>query len=479
MVYPVIHPVILAGGAGTRLWPASRKSHPKQFARLIDGDTLFQRAVTRASGPGFAAPIVMTGEEYRFVALQQMADIGHSAADLVVEPMGRNTAAAILTAALLRKDDPEALLLVLPSDHLIPDQAGFAALIEPAARVAQTGALVTFGITPDHPASGFGYMKVEGGNAEALMISEFVEKPDADRAADMLATGKWLWNSGMFLFRVDAVLGAFRAHAPDLLDPAKAALALGAQDLGFHRLDADAFGRCRDVSFDHAVMEHLDSCAALELDCGWSDLGSWQAMKETAPQDQTANGLIGNALAIDCQDSLLKSDNPDTKLVGLGLKNIVAVATDDGILVADMDHSPQVGQVVETLRAEGAPQADGFRRCHRPWGYYETLALAPRFQVKRIMVAPGAKLSLQSHVHRAEHWVVVSGSARVTVDEDIRLMSENESIYVPLGAVHRLENPGKLPLHLIEVQTGCYLGEDDIQRYEDIYDRVAPSQQIA
>lgn len=469
----MIHPVILAGGSGTRLWPVSRKSYPKQFAQLAGNDTLFQQTVARVTGAQCAAPMVITGEDYRFIAHQQLDDMGVRAAELVIEPVGRNTAAAILTAALLRKDTPEAVLMALPSDHAITDEAHFQKKITKAAALAVKGSIVTLGIHPDHAATGYGYLHVDGGNQDALVVSEFAEKPTETRAAAMLAQGGWLWNSGMFLFRVDTILRAFEEHAQDLIAPCSAAIALGRHDLGFQRLAKDAFARCRDISFDHAVMEHVDECVALELDCGWSDLGGWQAMKETGQEDDNANVTVGNATAVECEGSLLRSENPDIKLVGLGLKDIIAVATDDGVLVTDMAHSDQVGKVVKTLRAEGAVQADGFRRCHRPWGYYETLSLGDRFQVKRIMVEPGAQLSLQSHVHRAEHWVVVSGSAQVTVGEEVKLLSENESTYIPLGAVHRLENPGKLPLHLIEVQSGCYLGEDDIIRYEDAYDRVA------
>lgn len=467
----MIYPVILAGGAGTRLWPVSRKSYPKQFAQVIEGQSLFQRTVARISAAGFAKPMVITGEDYRFIARQQLADIETSASELVIEPVGRNTAAAILTAALIRKAEPDAILAILPSDHTIADESAFRRCLKKAARLAAKGTIVTLGVQPDHAATCFGYLKVEGGNQDALMISEFTEKPQSSRAQEMLASGEWLWNSGMFMFRVDTVLNAFETHAPEMFAPVEAALALGGHDLGFRRLSEDAFARCQNISFDHAIMEQFGECVALELTCGWSDLGSWTALKDREKADDRNNVTLGDATAIECEGTLLKSDNPDVKLVGLGLKYIVAVATDDGILVADASHSPKVGQVVETLRAEGAQQADGFRRCHRPWGYYETLSLGPRFQVKRIMVEPEAKLSLQSHLHRAEHWVVVSGSAIVTVGDEEKLLSENESTYIPLGAVHRLENPGKLPLHLIEVQSGCYLGEDDIIRYEDIYDR--------
>lgn len=467
----MIYPVILAGGSGTRLWPASRKSFPKQFSDLLGGASLFQHTVERVIAPGFAPPTIVTNEDYRFIAQKQLQDIQAPSAQIVIEPVARNTAAAILTAALAHRDQPNAVLLVLPSDHDIVDERAFHQMVKKAKRIADKGMITTFGVQPDYPATGFGYLKVEGGNDGALMISRFAEKPNEEAAQSMLDEGNWLWNSGMFMFRVDAVLKAFENHAPDFIGAVETALALGEEELGFLRLDQDAYARCPNVSFDVAIMENLSECASLPMTCGWSDLGSWPAIGNVGEADAHQNVTTGNATAIDCEDCLLKSDNPETKLVGLGLKDIVAVATDDGILVADRSRGDEVGAVVETLRVEGAPQADTFRKCFRPWGHYETLSLGNRFQVKQIVVEPGAKLSLQSHVHRAEHWVVVSGSARVTVDEEVRLLTENQSTYIPLGAVHRLENPGKLPLHLIEVQSGCYLGEDDIVRYEDIYAR--------
>lgn len=477
----MLYPTLLAGGSGTRLWPVSRKSYPKQFADLIGDTTLFQQTLTRFSGPEFADPVVVTGEDYRFIAKEQMGAIGITNDTLIVEPTARNSAPAVLVAALSLEDTPDAVMLVSPCDHAISDEAALKDALVQAEAAASSGEIVVFGVTPDHPATGYGYLDVTALDRRAdapMAVRTFVEKPDRDRAERMVADGH-LWNSGMFAFRVDTVLRAFEKYAPAMMDACRAALSLGGEDLDFLRLNADAFARCENISFDHAIMERLDGCTAVALDCGWSDLGGWKAIAEASGKDDANNALLGNATAIDCAGSVLKSNNPDIAVVGLGLENIIAVATDDGVLVADASRSDDVGTVVQTLRENGSDQGDSFRRCHRPWGYYETLSLGDRFQVKRIMVKPGAQLSLQSHVHRAEHWVVVEGSANVTVGDTVTLLTENQSTYIPLGAVHRLENPGKLPLHLIEVQSGCYLGEDDIVRYEDIYDRVGDIVEVA
>ena len=467
-----IHPIILCGGSGTRLWPSSRKAFPKQFSPLLGADSLYQQTLRRLSGEMFGKPLVLTNEEFRFLARDQAEEIGLADARIVLEPEGRDTAPAILTAALVLRATPDALMLVAPSDHLIANPAAFLSAIRAGAEAAGQGRLVTFGITPDAPETGYGYLEVstKPSVGEVAELARFVEKPDEDRARQMLASGTHLWNSGIFLFRVGDIIAAFEAHAPDMLAPCKAALEAGTEDLGFLRLDGAAYGAVRAQSFDYAVMEKAESISVVPVDAGWSDLGSWSSLHAALSADG-ANVEAGRVTAIDCENSLLRSEDDTIHLVGLGLKNTVAVAMRDAVLVADMAHSQKVKQVVETLRRDKVAQADDYPRFHRPWGWYETLCLGARFQVKRIMVKPGGILSLQSHVHRAEHWVVVAGSAQVTVGQDVKLVSENESVYIPLGAVHRMENPGKVAMYLIEVQTGSYLGEDDIERYEDVYDR--------
>ena len=470
-----IHPVILCGGAGTRLWPLSRKSYPKQFARILGERSLFQNTVARLRGEAFADPVLLTNAAFRFIATQQLSEIGGAAGRVLIEPEARNTAPAVLAAAIALEAEPEALMLVAPSDHVIGDDAAFRAAVAAGARAAAGGALVTFGILPDRPETGYGYLELAEapqGNG-ALPLERFVEKPGAEAAAEMIATGRFLWNAGVFLFSVRAILDAYRRHAPDMIEPVRRAVETGREDLSFFRLDEEAWAGAREDSIDYAVMEKAENLAVVPFDGGWNDLGSWGAVwRETGP-DARGVAMAGEASAIDCKNTLLRAETEGLRLVGIGLDNIVAIAMRDAVLVADMGDSQRVREAVAALKAEGAAQAEDFPRFHRPWGWYETLSLGPRFQVKMIMVRPGAKLSLQSHVHRAEHWVVVAGAARVTVGDEVRLLTENESVYVPLGAVHRLENPGKLPLRLIEVQSGAYLGEDDITRYEDVYARDA------
>ena len=467
-----VYPVVMCGGSGTRLWPVSRKSYPKQFNALFPGGSLFQRTLTRLRTRGHADPLLLTNEDFRFVVAEQMDEIGVSATRIVVEPTGRNTAPAVCAAArIVAERDPDGVLLILPSDHLIADEEAFAKATDAAVAAARDGELVTYGIKPDRPETGYGYIELESaGTVGAQPFVRFVEKPDAQRAAEMLADGRFLWNSGMFVFSARAILDAFATHAPAVDAACAEAIEKGRDDLFFFRLDGDAYGNSPNISIDYAIMEHVHG-TVVPVDCGWNDLGSWATVWQEAERDLSGTAAGENTVAIDCADSLLRSDHPDIQMVGIGLENIAAIATRDAVLIADMNRTQDVRLAVDALKAKGAPQATEFPRCYRPWGWYETLALGERFQVKQIMVKPGGQLSLQSHVHRAEHWVVVAGSAQVSVDDEVRLLSENQSIYIPLAAVHRLENPGKIDLHLIEVQSGAYLGEDDIVRYEDVYAR--------
>ncbi|WP_265499808.1 mannose-1-phosphate guanylyltransferase/mannose-6-phosphate isomerase [Paracoccus beibuensis] len=470
-----ITPVLMAGGSGTRLWPVSRKSFPKQFAALVGDETLFQASARRLSGPLFDAPVVMTNSDFRFIVAEQLEQAGVAPGAIVIEPAGRNTAPAILAAALMvASEDPDRLVLVAPSDHVIPDADAFAAAVTEGAGLAAQGRIVTFGITPDRPETGYGYLQLASTGAGPQPLDRFVEKPDAATAADMVAAGNFLWNAGIFLFSARTMIDAFRAHAPAYLQPVQAALDQAQTDLGFLRLAREPWAQADDNSIDYAVMEKADNLSVVRFSGRWSDLGGWDAVwREKLGQAPSETGVVTDArsTAIDCCDVLLRSDSEDLQVVGIGLSDLMVVATADAVLVADRSRAQDVRQAVSALKAKRARQAESFPRDHRPWGWFETLALADRFQVKRIVVKPGAALSLQSHVHRSEHWVVVSGTARVTVDDRVTLVTENQSIYVPLGAVHRMENPGKVPMVLIEVQTGSYLGEDDIIRYEDVYSR--------
>ena len=471
----MIYPVILCGGSGTRLWPSSRKSLPKQFCQLIGDRSLFQATLERLSGPMFAEPLIMTNADFRFLATDQARAIGCDDATILIEPESRNTAPAVLAAALRLADDPDAHLLVAPSDHIIGDDAAFRDAVAAGIPAANAGQLVTFGIAPDRPETGYGYLELDTDpeTAVAQPLRGFTEKPQAAHAQAMLADGRWLWNAGIFLFRVRDILAAFTEHAPGLLDPCRTALANGRADLGFFRLDAAAYTAAPDISLDYAVMEKASNLSVVPFAGGWSDLGSWDALWQALEPDD--NGVVtdGPVTALDCENSLLRSESENIRLVGLGLRNIAAVAMSDAVLVADMTESQRVRDVVHMLKARNAPQATDHPCFHRPWGWYETLCLGSRFQVKRIMVKPQGVLSLQSHIHRAEHWIVVAGTAKVTIDGQTRLISENQSVYIPLGSVHRLENPGKVDMYLIEVQTGTYLGEDDIVRYEDKYARAS------
>ena len=418
----MIHPVILCGGSGTRLWPLSRQSYPKQFARLTGERSLFQSSALRCTGEGFAAPLVITGDPFRFIVVEQLAAVEIAPQGVLIEPAARNTAPAILAAALhLAARDPAAVMLVLPSDHVIPDAAAFRQAVSDALPRAQAGDLVTFGIRPDRAATGYGYLRLTApldGKTGPQPLAAFVEKPDAARAAVMLADGMHLWNAGIFLFTAQSLLDAFAAHAPTLLPPATAAVQGAKHDLGFTRLDAGTWAELPDISVDYAIMEKARNLSVMPYAGRWSDLGGWEAVWQESGPDAAGNVLSDSATAIDCRDTLLRSEVEGLQLVGIGLENLVAIAMPDAVLVARKDQAQRVKEAVAALKAKGAKQATAFARDFRPWGWYESLALGSRFQVKRIVVHPGASLSLQSHHHRSEHWIVVEGTAKVTVNDD-------------------------------------------------------------
>ncbi|GGB26331.1 mannose-1-phosphate guanylyltransferase/mannose-6-phosphate isomerase [Allosediminivita pacifica] len=479
MALTTITPVLLCGGSGTRLWPLSRKSYPKQFVPLMGEETLFQASAKRLSGQGeglsFTSPMVLTNADFRFIVTEQLQAVGIDPGPILIEPEGRNTAPAILAAALhAASTDPEAILLVAPSDHVVPDADAFHAAVARGLTALEKGDLVTFGITPTHPETAYGYLELAGppeGDGAPVALARFVEKPDAARAAEMVEAGTYLWNAGIFLFRAKQVIEAFQTHAPKLMGPVQASLDEAKTDLGFLRLAPGAWSGAEDISIDYAVMEKATNLSVVPFDSGWSDLGGWDAVwRESGPD---ADGVVvsEHATAIDCRNTLLRSESERLEVVGIGLENIMAVAMNDAVLVADMSRAQDVKKAVAALKEKQSPQATAFPKDHRPWGWFESLVVGGRFQVKRILVHPGASLSLQSHFHRSEHWIVVEGTARVTVDDEVKLVTENESVYLPLGCVHRMENPGKVPMVLIEVQTGTYVGEDDIVRYEDLYAR--------
>ncbi len=472
-------PVLLSGGSGTRLWPLSRETHPKQFQPLVGEQSLLQATWRRLEGlPGLGAPCVVANEEHRFMVAEQLRQVGAKPAAILLEPVGRNTAPAIAVAALRAiEDGADPVLLVLPSDHVIADAAGFRAAVQAALPAAAAGRLVTFGIVPESAETGYGYIKAGGGIAPegaptgggVRGVERFVEKPDLATAQAYVASGDYFWNSGMFLFRAGAFLAELEAHAPAILAAARAALAAARRDADFLRLDRAAFAACPSDSIDYAVMEKTTLAAVLPIAVGWNDVGSWSALWQVADQDPDGNAHHGDVIALDCRNTLAWGGRRLVTL--LGLDDVIVVDTDDALLVAAKDRVQQVKDIVARLKAEGRPQASVHRKVYRPWGSYDGVDSGERFQVKRIVVNPGAALSLQMHHHRAEHWIVVSGTARVTCDDRVFMLSENQSTYIPLGSKHRLENPGKVPLELVEVQSGSYLGEDDIVRFEDAYGR--------
>ena len=469
-------PVILCGGTGTRLWPLSRASYPKQYWPLAGTgeDTLLQQTQQRLAGlPGLGAPLLICNEDHRFIVAEQLRQIGVEPQAILLEPVGRNTAPAVAVAALqatAHGEDP--LLLVLAADHVIRDAATFRATVTAGMAAAEAGQLVTFGIVPTAPETGYGYIEAAQsllGANEPVPIARFVEKPDRATAEQFLATGRFTWNSGMFLFKASAILAELERLAPEVVSACRSSLEHDSADLDFLRLERETFASCPSVALDVAVMERTDRGAVLPLEAGWSDVGSWSALWETADQDSDGNVLRGRVISEGSSNCYLRSEH--RLVVGLGVEDLVVVETDDVVLVAHRDRAQEVKAIVGRLEREGAPESKAHRKIYRPWGSYDGVTEGERWQVKRIVVNPGASLSLQMHHHRAEHWIVVQGTAVVEKDGGRELVGENQSTYIPLGCRHRLSNPGKIPVELIEVQSGPYLGEDDIVRFEDRYGR--------
>lgn len=467
-----ILPIILSGGSGTRLWPLSRKAYPKQFLDIFDTGSLFQQTCQRLNNDLFKAPVVLASNDHRFIVAEQMQLLGLEPEKIVLEPVARNTAPALLIASLIAaREDENMLLLVMPSDHVINDKAQFSASIKAGMEKASAGHIITFGVRPDTPNTGYGYIETAASNDAVFEVVKFVEKPTLKKAQTYLDAGNYFWNAGIFMFSAKTMIEAFKSHAPDMLVHCEAALAKAKMDLDFLRLAEDAFAKCDNVSIDYAIMEKANNISCVALLSDWSDLGSWTAVAEQLDADADGNSSIGDVMFHNSKNCFgYSTDGADISLVGMS--DTVVVATKDSILMVAKDSVQDVKDIVELRRENGLGSVDSHTRVYRPWGWYEGIERGERFQVKCLGVKPGGRLSLQSHHHRAEHWVVVSGTVRVTVGETVSLLTENESVYIPLGANHRLENPGEISALIIEVQSGSYLGEDDIVRYEDVYGRI-------
>jgi mannose-1-phosphate guanylyltransferase / mannose-6-phosphate isomerase len=471
---PIV-PVILSGGSGTRLWPVSRESFPKQLWPLVSDRTLLQETASRACGERFAPPIIVCNQEHRFLIAEQLRAGGIATPRILLEPVGRNSAPAIAAAALLvAEDDADAVLWLLAADHVITDIPALHNHLATAAAAARAGRIVTFGMRPTAPETGYGYIAIGAALDEiqgAYAVAEFIEKPDSAKATRLARDGRHLWNSGMFVFTARTLLEELKAYAPDVLQAVRRAVAERQTDLDFIRLGVAAFTSSPSISLDYAVAERTSRAAVVPADIGWSDVGGWNALWELGSKDAAGNVVVGDALLENARNCYVRSDGMLAAVVGL--EDAVVVVTEDAVLAMHRDDAQDVKKVVDRLKAAGRHEAVAHNRVYRPWGFFESLILGDRFQVKRLVVSPGCKLSLQKHHHRAEHWVVVNGTAVVTRDNETLLVRENESVYLPLGCVHRLENPGKIPLALIEVQSGAYLGEDDIVRIDDVYNRIS------
>jgi mannose-1-phosphate guanylyltransferase/mannose-6-phosphate isomerase len=461
----MIFPCILSGGIGSRLWPLSRKDRPKQFLPIFNGESLFQKTCRRVNGAGFDAPIVIGNNDHRFLMGEQLAETGIEPAAILLEPMGRNTAApAAMAAIIAAEQNPDALVLLLPSDHLIGREDIFLKAIEDATEAASAGKIVTFGITPTEPNTGYGYIRLGPGEAQVREVDAFVEKPDHETARRFLSEGNYVWNAGIFLYSAAGMIAAFETHQPGLIADIRSAMETRSRDLDFIRLDPDAFAKLENISIDYAIMERADNVACVPMSPEWDDLGSWSAIAGVLDKDEHGNSGIGDTHFLGSDNCLAYADEGLVSVIGL--QDVFVISTRDSVLVAHKDKAQDVKKIVEALEKEGRPEADAHPRAYKPWGYTERISSGDRYSVQSMMIKPGKNLTLQSHLHRAEHWIVVSGTVEITINGEVRLLSENQSAYVPLGAKHKLHNPGKIPVRMIEVQSGTYLAEDDILRHE-------------
>lgn len=462
----MIFPCILSGGVGSRLWPLSRKDRPKQFLPLFGGESLFQKTCKRVSQPGFAAPIVIGNNDHRFLIGEQLSELGLEANSILLEPVGRNTAPPALMAAMIASEaDPDALVLLLPSDHLIQKEDVFLDAVRTAETAARSGKIVTFGITPTDPNTGYGYIKVAPGGDAVRPVEAFVEKPDLERAEAFLKDGGYVWNAGIFLYSSKTMIEAFRTHQPELFENIVDIMRTRRGDLDFVRFDEASFEKLNDISIDYAIMEKARNVVCAPVSPGWDDLGSWSAIWNVQEKDPDGNSGLGDARFLGSRNCLAYADRGLVSVIGL--EDVMVIATTDSVLVAHKDKAQDVKKVVDQLKAEGRDEVDRHPRVYRPWGYTERISAGDRFSVQSMMIKPRGRLSLQSHLHRAEHWIVVSGTLEITINGETRLLTENQSAYVPLGARHTLQNPGKIPVRMIEVQSGTYLDEDDIVRHAD------------
>ena len=472
----MLYPIIMCGGYGTRLWPLSRKSFPKQFTKILSEQSLFQQTVLRTIGFEYSNPTIVTCSDYRFIATEQLAEIEIKPLATLIEPEAKNTAPAILAAAIyIYQMDSEATLLIMPSDHVINDINLFKSAANKVRPYSEIGNIITFGIKPNFAHTGYGYLELSDENGTNIdnptLINRFIEKPDIEAASKMFLSNKYLWNSGIFMFKARTIIDAFNLHEPLMSELVLKSLTNSKIDLGFTRLDSKYWSQIIPNSIDYAIMEKVDNIVAMPYKHHWTDLGSWEAVWDEMGKDANGNAVSNNANTLDCTNTLLRSESEDLEIVGIGLDDIIAIATKDAVIVAKKNDSQRVGEAVKLLNKNSKKQAEQFPIKHRPWGWYESLSCGDNFQVKRICIKPMSSISLQSHSKRAEHWIIVSGTAKVTIGDDIKIMSANQSIYIPIGEKHRIENNNDIEVILIEVQTGDYLGEDDIIRYKDEYSR--------